>query len=946
MMPTPCQTAPLSSEFEKSLSGEHLQTRASQSVVISSPQVALSGIASRSYAVPIKIPPGATPCSLTFVGQSNKTSPHHSDMNNSIKSSPHLHAFAPRSTPPSTSSPPPSDSTSHGDVCNKISNETCLKDRSQKSQAQPSVQPHASGSNNIISPSEKQPLNQQRSLSVSTECSSSKTFPSSPTLQTIDNSGTETVISNLEAENLTQQSIQQVGPANPFSPMEQNVSTLSVPELSNALNDAETNVDKISDTTCAPDWNSTVGPPSTFLNAGAGDTENIVVKSQKDALSSPTARNQGDKFQESTPKSTSSYGSRMAAVRANVAAIEDVPNSVIRDSLNCGDEENRPPLPASSRFYYQSVSQGRHAASRNADDSRGTANLVEEIRELERMHESVAKVRAASTDSRARPLICQDITNSNADTIRISHLPRGITYDRVCNLVESFGEVEEIVWTAVEPHMCDVVYREASAAQEACNVLNDAYVPDGAEKALKVDLRPRDSGAQLFVGDLTPDVTEQMLEETFSEIVGEPVKAVLKRDPDSLSPIGYGFLSFQNESSANFALVAGHRAKIGNACVRVGRAERNTYLYVSDLAGNVDMTELKNVFGKFGTLVEEDTVIIRRSFAFIRYKSRGAAENAKRTLEKTDLKGHTSVRYAEAEPLKACVSVQFHSSVPRPPNSLRELLLATFGKHGNCSVEIPRLHNGLWRRVAFVTFHGEPIAANLAALEAVQSIKFVSSLPVCCQFARELIPRLPTKGLTGEKVNGIRIDHADGNSSIGFVNQGHQGRLISRTLGMRPNNNRPVNGNFENVRNEAKGDKHKNSAGVNNFGGERFRTSSKQTPNFPGNERCGSAGHMLHGQNEYVPVYVPISALHQHPSGVMAGGLGVGNTGVAVSLSMASTSSSRDTELPGYSGWPAAPLMVGNAGGAGGPTVINQTVPGTNMSLGSLVPGMQDHLRW
>lgn len=451
-----------------------------------------------------------------------------------------------------------------------------------------------------------------------------------------------------------------------------------------------------------------------------------------------------------------------------------------------------------------------------------------------------AKMKLSTPSSRTRPLICQDITNSNADTLRIARLPRGVTYDRLLSMVEPFGEVEELVWTAADPYVCDVTYRDPAAAREAKHFLGDALVGSDSEPPLKAELRSRDPGAQLFVGDLTPDVTEEMLEATFSELVGEPVSALLKRDPDSFSPIGYGFLSFSNESSANFALVAGHRTKVGNACVRVGRAERNTHLYVSDLAPSVSMDELKSLFGKFGSLVEEDTVIVRRSYAFVRYKNRGAAERAKRTLDKTDLKGRLSVRYAEAEPLKACVAVQFHSSVPRPPNSLRDLLSATFSKHGNCSVEIPRLQNGMWRKVAFVTYHGDPIAANLAALEAVQSIRFVSSLPVCCQFARELIPRFPSRGLRIEKMNGATHE-----------------TIVTHSI-----SERPMTRNFLARKALGRRPEPAKDSGIT-------QTRQAQQSFEPRGRHFGASHGSQAGNPDFVPVYVPITALqsNQMPGG-------------------------------------------------------------------------------
>ena len=315
--------------------------------------------------------------------------------------------------------------------------------------------------------------------------------------------------------------------------------------------------------------------------------------------------------------------------------------------------------------------------------------------------------------------------------------------------------MEKVLWTKSDPYVCDVMYRSCAASREGRHFLNDALVGGEREHALTAKLLWRDRSAQLVVGDMTPDVSEERLERPFSELLGDPVNAVLERDADSLSPIRYGFLSFQSETSANFALVAGRRAKIGNACVRVGRAGRKRYLHATDLHANVGMEDLRDVFGKFGSLVDEDTLIIRGSYAFVRYQIRGAAVMAMPTLDKMQLKGRLSVRYAEVEALNTCVAEQFDSLVPRSPNSLKDLLLATFFKHQNCTVEIPRLHNNIWRRVALVTCHGDAIDANLAALEAAQSVHFVSLLPVCCQFVREQVPCLPLRGMCVERLRDV-----------------------------------------------------------------------------------------------------------------------------------------------------------------------------------------------
>lgn len=655
-----------------------------------------------------------------------------------------------------------------------------------------------------------------------------------------------------------------------------------------------------------------------------------------------------------TSKSSPSYGSRMAAVRSAGHAVEDANGSVTRGATQGRHaDENRPPLSIPPEIRAPpSGNQTAVSALQNQNNLSGKAKLFDEIREQVWMHESVAKVRPSSAGSKTRPLICQDITNSNADTVCIFHLPRGITYDRVQNLVEPFGEVEKIDWSPMEPSTCTVTYCDPMAAREARDVLNDAFVPGDAETAMKAELRCRESGAQLFVGDLTPDVTEEMLSNAFSKIAGEPVRAELKRDLDSGSPIGYGFLTFQSETAADKALVAGHRAKIGNACVRVGRAERNTYLYISELSGTVDIGDVRTLFGKFGPLVEEDTQVIRRAYAFVRFKNREDAEKAKRTLDKTDLKGRISVRYAEAEPLKACVAVQFHSSVPRPPNSLRDLLLATFGKYGNCSVEIPRFHNGMWRKVAFVTFHGEPFAANVAALEAVQSVRFVSSLPVCCQFARELIPRLPSKGLVHENMSGRDIDRVSRSVPGGTAPRGYVERLIPRCFeaGRATTTQSGNQGEVFGAENQPV-DTGCNSDGHNRqFGNDRSSNVVVSGINSSVRGEGGNtASYGAHGNNEFVPVYVPISALQQHPPGnTLPTPNGTANVGLGMTgIGMAGTPDSGGNIdfSAGYHAW-ANRMAMGNSGGVGAPPTMNHVIPGLNASFGSFAPVMQDRSRW
>lgn len=246
----------------------------------------------------------------------------------------------------------------------------------------------------------------------------------------------------------------------------------------------------------------------------------------------------------------------------------------------------------------------------------------------------------------ARPRVVMDVGTSSKDMLLLRNIPDEMTYDRLHDLVSPFGEVLFINWDAASSDVAEIVYASARDAEEAAHYLGDSILGGSEEEApLGAELKSRDGGTQLFVGDLSPSITEEMLEESFGRLVSNPVTATLKRDPGNNSTIGYGFLTFEDEFDASAALLLGHRMEVGDVKVRVGRAERNTFLYVSDLQPNVSLEELKSVFGQYGSLVEEDTVIVRRSYAFIRYRNRASAENSKRTLDKTSLRGKMTVRY-------------------------------------------------------------------------------------------------------------------------------------------------------------------------------------------------------------------------------------------------------------------------------------------------------------
>lgn len=66
------------------------------------------------------------------------------------------------------------------------------------------------------------------------------------------------------------------------------------------------------------------------------------------------------------------------------------------------------------------------------------------------------------------------------------------------------------------------------------------------------DKRTQDVGANLFVGNLDPEVDEKLLYETFSNF-GMVISTKITRDPDSGESKGHGFVSFDNFNSGDIA---------------------------------------------------------------------------------------------------------------------------------------------------------------------------------------------------------------------------------------------------------------------------------------------------------------------------------------------------------------------------------------------------------
>merc|ERR1712176_329823 len=85
------------------------------------------------------------------------------------------------------------------------------------------------------------------------------------------------------------------------------------------------------------------------------------------------------------------------------------------------------------------------------------------------------------------------------------------------------------------------------------------------------DKKTNEVGANLFIGNLEPEVDEKMLYDTFSAF-GVLLFAKIMRDPDNGESRGFGFISFENFEASDAALVAMNGQFLCNRPVSVSYA--------------------------------------------------------------------------------------------------------------------------------------------------------------------------------------------------------------------------------------------------------------------------------------------------------------------------------------------------------------------------------------
>eukprot|EP00803_Ostreobium_quekettii_P007217 evm.model.scf_2122.1 EVM.evm.TU.scf_2122.1 scf_2122:8940-12357(-) len=150
----------------------------------------------------------------------------------------------------------------------------------------------------------------------------------------------------------------------------------------------------------------------------------------------------------------------------------------------------------------------------------------------------------------------------------------------------------------------------------------------------------RNQDATVYVGNLDPQVTEELVWELFAQ-AGSVVNVYLPKDRVTNAHQGYGFVEFRAEEDADYAIKILNMIKAYGKPIRVNKASQDkktmdvgANLFIGNLDSDVDEKLLYDTFSAFGVIIATPKIMRdpetgnSRGFGFVSYDCFEASDAA------------------------------------------------------------------------------------------------------------------------------------------------------------------------------------------------------------------------------------------------------------------------------------------------------------------------------
>ncbi|XP_021894202.1 polyadenylate-binding protein RBP47B' [Carica papaya] len=213
------------------------------------------------------------------------------------------------------------------------------------------------------------------------------------------------------------------------------------------------------------------------------------------------------------------------------------------------------------------------------------------------------------------------------------------------------------------------------AAERILQTYNGTEMP-GTEQTFRLNWASfgigerRDAGPEhsIFVGDLAPDVTDYLLQETFRAHYPSVRGAKVVTDPSTGRSKGYGFVKFADETERNRSMTEMNGVYCSTRPMRISAATpkkttgfqqpyaakaiypipayttppvqvlpaesdiNNTTIAIGNLDPNVMEEELKELFSQFGEIIYSK-IPATKGYGFVQFRTRASAEEAMQRMQ-------------------------------------------------------------------------------------------------------------------------------------------------------------------------------------------------------------------------------------------------------------------------------------------------------------------------